>query len=196
MVIKETSSLLHWNYFIALEYDTERLSRYVEFTTNNFRTYSIEIAHLLLAASSEVDVVARQLCQHLNSSLNADNIDDYRNTIRPLIPELENSIVSLPRHGLELIPWQNWQNDQNPNWWSDHNKVKHQRNAYFEKANLTNVLNAMAGLFLLILYFYRDEVQGGRIEPPPVLFMPPRDLASVAPTFDGPMALFFKERKP
>lgn len=194
MVIQETGSLLHWNYFLALESDTEHLSRYVEFTTKNFDTYSIEIAHLLLAASSEVDVVARQLCKCINSSSTADRINEYRNVIKPSIPELENSVVSIPRHGLELIPWKNWQNDQTPNWWSDHNMVKHYRSSHFEKANLTNVLNAMAGLFLLILYFYRDEIQVRRMEPPPILFMPPRDLASVSPTFGGPMALFFKEK--
>jgi len=194
MVIQETGSLLHWNYFLALESDTERLSRYVEFTTKNFDTYSIEIAHLLLAASSEVDVVARQLCKRLNSSLTADSINEYRNVIRPSIPELETSVVSLPRHGLELIPWKNWKNDQTPNWWSDHTMVKHHRSSHFEKANLKNVLNAMSALFLLILYFYRDEIQGRRMEPPPVLFMPPRDLAYVSPTLDGPMALFFKEK--
>ncbi len=194
VVIRETNSLLHWNYFLALEADLERLSRFIEFTTQNFPTHSIQIAHLLLAASSEVDVIARQLCRRLDRAAKANSIKKYRKVMRCAIPELEVSVVRLPRHGLELIPWQNWRCDKTPTWWTAHNKVKHQRSSYFEKASLQNVLNAMAGLFLLTLHFYRREIEGRRMEPPPVLFMPPRDLAIVAPTVGGPMALFFQEQ--
>ena len=47
----------HWNYFLAIEKDLEHLSRYIEFSDANLGTYSIELTHLLLSASSEVDVV-------------------------------------------------------------------------------------------------------------------------------------------
>lgn len=191
MAIQETNSLLHWNYFLALESDVERLSRFVEFTTHNFATYSIQIAHLLLAACSEVDVVAQQLCQRLDNASEADNINKYREVIRPMIPQLELQIVTVPRHGLELTPWKNWQNDRTPNWWSAYNKVKHQRSSNFEKANLENTLNAMAGLFLMMLHFYHREIKHRRMEPPPILFTPPKDLASVSGTFNGTPALWF-----
>jgi hypothetical protein len=49
---------LHWNYFLALEQDLETVSRYVECTSDNHKIYSIELAHLLFAAASEVDVIA------------------------------------------------------------------------------------------------------------------------------------------
>ncbi len=193
MAIQENTSLLHWNYFLALESDVERLSRFVEFTPNNFQTYSIEIAHLFLAASSEVDVIARQICSRVDASAKARNILQYRNIIKTAIPELESSIVTIPRYGLELRPWINWCSDTTPNWWNDHNKVKHQRNEYFPSANLKNVLNAMAGLFMLTLHHYREIIEGRRIEPPPNLFNPPPELAIVCPTYGGRMALSFKE---
>ena len=62
-MIHATTGKLHWNYFIALERDLEVVSRYVEFCPQNFDVYSIEFAHLLFAAASEVDVVAKLLCQ-------------------------------------------------------------------------------------------------------------------------------------
>jgi len=68
-MIKTGETLLHWNYFLALESDLERVSRYIEFDKANFKTYSIELAHLLLAASSEVDVVAKTLCQRIDSKI-------------------------------------------------------------------------------------------------------------------------------
>lgn len=55
-MIHATKGKLHWNYFIALERDPELASRYVEFCPQNFEVYSIEFAHLLFAAASEVDV--------------------------------------------------------------------------------------------------------------------------------------------
>jgi len=63
MVLKEGPKLLHWNYFLVLESDLEHISRYIEFTTDNFKVYSQEFAHILLAASSEVDVVLKSLCK-------------------------------------------------------------------------------------------------------------------------------------
>ena len=89
MEIHEHQSLLHWSYFLALEADIEKLSRYIEFTTDNFGAYSIEMAHILLAASSEVDVVAKQLCNQVAPEGKDSNIEQYRNTLREAIPELE-----------------------------------------------------------------------------------------------------------
>nr|VFJ75657.1 MAG: hypothetical protein BECKFM1743C_GA0114222_108651 [Candidatus Kentron sp. FM]VFJ75929.1 MAG: hypothetical protein BECKFM1743A_GA0114220_108881 [Candidatus Kentron sp. FM]VFK21500.1 MAG: hypothetical protein BECKFM1743B_GA0114221_107901 [Candidatus Kentron sp. FM] len=41
METQKNQSLLHWNYFLALEADIEHLSRYVEFSEENYCTHSI-----------------------------------------------------------------------------------------------------------------------------------------------------------
>jgi len=74
-MIQATTGKLHWNYFLALERDLEVVSRYVEFCQQNFDVYSIEFAHLLFAAASEVDVIAKLLCQRLSSQAPRANID-------------------------------------------------------------------------------------------------------------------------
>ncbi|MCF6153179.1 MAG: hypothetical protein E3K38_12995 [Candidatus Kuenenia stuttgartiensis] len=191
MAIHESSSLIHWNYFIALESDIARLARFVEFTTKNFDTFSIEIAHLLLSASSEVDVVAKQLCRKLDSSVKVKNIKQYQDVIKMHIPSIGTSIVTIPRYGLELTPWSNWQDDKTPDWWDGYNEVKHERNSHFEKANLKNVLSAMSGLLLLIIYYYCETAKIERIVPVPAIFMPPKELANISHTMDGDTALFF-----
>ncbi len=193
MGIQVQKSLQHWNYFLALETDIEHLSRYVEFTEENFSTYSLEIAHIYLACCSEVDVVAKLLCQQINHDSQAGNIGEYREIITAAIPEIPQSLITIPRFGMELNPWQNWQEDKSPIWWQNHNNVKHQRNEFFHQANLHNVLNSMAGLFLLVLVYYRKVIEGRRIEPPPSLFTPPPGLASVMPSIGGRMALFYAE---
>ena len=67
--------LIHWSYFLALEEDIQRLSRFVEFNSNNFATFSLEMSHILLASSSEVDVVLKMLCKAF--APNAQNEADY-----------------------------------------------------------------------------------------------------------------------
>ncbi len=50
MGIQQKETLLHWNYFLAIESDLEKVSRYIEFAENNYGVYSIELAHLLLTS--------------------------------------------------------------------------------------------------------------------------------------------------
>ncbi|GEM_PF-733291 len=45
-------TLTHWNYYLAIESDLENLTRYIEFHPDNFATYSIENAKLLMTATS------------------------------------------------------------------------------------------------------------------------------------------------
>jgi hypothetical protein len=146
---------LHWNYFLALERDLDVASRYVEFCEPNFKVYSIEFAHLLFAAASEVDVVAKLLCQRFNAHAPRCNIVDYRTTLTVALPELHTTKISIPRHGLTFIPWDNWKGSKSPFWWSSYNQVKHERDVHFEKATLKNALNALGALLVLTFHYYK-----------------------------------------
>lgn len=158
MTIQAKENLLHWNYFLALEQDLEQVSRYIEFSEGNFCTYSIELAHLLLASASEVDVIAKEICHHLQPGSSARNIDEYRNIITTDVPALPDEPVFVPRFGLDLHPWERWRHpEQNPLWWRSYNAVKHHRNDHFNDANLKNVLNSMAGLLVVVFHYYRLE---------------------------------------
>lgn len=156
MGIQANGNLVHWNYYIALEQDLAKLARFVEFSEGNFNTYSIELAHLLLAASSEVDVVIKALCNLKNPDKNHRNINDYKETILASIPELSIEKCYIHRYGLTLEPWSNWNGEENPLWWRSYNNVKHQRDAHFPDANLKHTLNAVAALSLVVLYYYRE----------------------------------------
>ncbi len=191
-MIAQQSALLHWNYFLALEADLGTLSRFVEFTQDNFSTYSIEQVHLFLAAASEIDVVMKQYCAALAPSEPARNIEQYRNIIHRLRPELSSAAASLPRFGITLTPWSNWQQNRSPDWWSDHNQVKHQRSEHFASAHLKNVLNAVGALFLLLVVYYREQADLRRLVPAPTLFNSTVDLVKRAHAMDGETGLYFQ----
>jgi hypothetical protein len=56
-------------------------------------------------------------------------------------------------------PWSNWNNlNEHPLWWTANNKIKHQRTEHFEKANLKNAFNAVGGLLITTLYYYKFNV--------------------------------------
>lgn len=145
----------HWNYFLAIEKDLENLSRYVEFSNENLDTYSIAMTHILLSASSEVDVIMKQLCFLLDSSQAANNISDYRSIIKDKLPSRVKEEVYIDRYSLSFKPWDNWNGNQNPNWWRSYNNVKHQRNIHFREANLQNAINAVGALLISVVFYYK-----------------------------------------
>ncbi|PTX62129.1 hypothetical protein C8N46_103227 [Kordia periserrulae] len=154
-MIKSKPAKLHWNYFLSIETDLIKTSRFIEFCGDNLGTYSIELARILISASSEVDVILREICNLILNDESANNINDYRKVIQQNLPEIIDEPVFIHRYGLEFIPWENWNNDENPDWWRSHNKIKHQRNEHFNMANLQNALNSVGALLICVTYYYR-----------------------------------------
>jgi len=145
----------HWNYFLAIEKDLENLSRYIEFANANLGTYSIELTHILLSASSEVDVIMKQLCSLIDTTQTTNNINDYKGVIQAQLGTFINEEICIDRFGLSYKPWDNWNGSQNPDWWRSYNNVKHQRNNHFNEANLQNTINAVGALLLTVIYYYK-----------------------------------------
>jgi len=166
MVIQTQMSIPHWTYLVAIERDLAEISRYVEFDDRNLNCFSIELAKILLSAGAETDVVCKQVCKVVNSNSSADDIHQYRNEITPAYPQIPRLAVLLPRFGLTLHPWDEWNNTSGvPHWWTGYNKVKHERNSYYDRANLQNALNAVAGLFVMVLYLYKEKAELGELTP-------------------------------
>jgi hypothetical protein len=113
-------------------------------------------------------VVAKQLCKALESGRKADTIEAYQPVICRHYPELPAFNVIVPRHGLSLHPWKEWEKPKRvPFWWTAHNKVKHERDTKFDRATLKNVLNAVGALLILLVHLYRDRATTGQLNPGP-----------------------------
>jgi hypothetical protein len=160
-----------------LEDDLLELSRWIEFAKDNEGSYSIELARLLMTAASEVDVVAKALCKAIDKSRDASSINVYQEVLIGALPMLPDSRVEMPRFGMEFCPWSNWATLKNPpDWWQGNNKVKHHRTDHFRQANLKNVLNAVAGLLVLLLLLHSKD--GPYFPMMPRLFVPKSFAAS------------------
>lgn len=171
MRITDPEILPHWSYFLSLEEDVIRLARWVEFAEANFQCYSIEIARLFMAACSEVDVVAKLVCNSISPGIKVESINGYQSVIVGEYPAITKGVTSIPRYGIELTPWSDWELPKSPPaWWKANNKVKHHRSEHFPQASLINLLNSMAGLLILVTLLYRDKVN--QLYPLTELFIP------------------------
>jgi hypothetical protein len=192
MLREEGLKFFHWNYFLALESDLARLSRYVELTEDNNDTYSIEMAHLLLAACSEVDVVLKRLCKKVNPKNSPRSIDGCRKILVSSFPKLATMEVRIPRYGLSIPTWENWKNDSNPNWWRAYNQVKHHRDEYFKEAKLQHTIASIAGLFVAVLFLYKEEAAEGKLTPLPILLSPPQECITLRGVSDDGVTLAYR----
>jgi len=178
-----------WNYFLALESDLQKITRYVEFVEDNFSTYSLEMAHLILAACSEIDVVCKEICKLENPNASAANIVQYKNIITMKFPSIGSMKSFIPRYGLEFCPWDNWLGNESPHWWKSYNNIKHDRNVNFSQSNLKNTLNSMSALFILNLILYRQK-NIETLSPSPVLFVPMKGMGRNGMSIGGTFGLF------
>jgi hypothetical protein len=94
------------------------------------------------------------------------------NEIIDAYDDFPSAMVRIPKYGLVLHLWDEWRRKSVPLWWTAHNKVKHHRHTHFAHANLKNALNALSGLFIMLLYFYEEEGRQAQLNPDPVLLRP------------------------
>ena len=157
----------YWNYYLRLEEEFYDTRNFVEFSEDNFGTYSIEYLKLYLSVCSEIDVVGKFIAKSINSRFDLENANikkwwaeiieklKYKNQY---LYEFDVNFVDIKA----IIPWSNFNYPSNPDansptWWGTYNKVKHNRTEryedtdkeFFTQANLNNVIDAFAGLYVL-----------------------------------------------
>jgi hypothetical protein len=146
---------IHWPYYLSIESDVDKLSRYIEFTEDNYSTYSVELVRIFLSICSEVDVVMKEICAVISPTSTPSSINQYKDIIKTELPGLITESAISSKFGLCFQPWIKWESGKiSPDWWVQHNNVKHQRNNYYYQANLRNVLEALAALYIANIYLH------------------------------------------
>ncbi|MCE4302066.1 MULTISPECIES: hypothetical protein [Xanthomonas] len=184
MAIVQSQVPFHWAFFLALEDDLLRLSRYVEIAEDNMSTYSIEICRLLMSACAESDSVLRQIAWRQGgydlddegkAPTGAPNkLAGYNPLVTQFAPGLKDMRVDIPRFGLHLHPWESWTQAEAPKWWSAHNQIKHGRHVEFQAGSLRHCLNALAGLLVAVVHLHHDLAVSG-LPGMPQLFVIPKE---------------------
>lgn len=165
---REEFCKLHWSYYLALEKDFLATERYVSFDLGdnyldasqtvtdygNSNVFSNEFIKQYQAICSEVDVILKSICKELENA-SVSKMPQYTELVLKHWGDLPNQKVRMK--AIELEPLGIWKTNphNSPNWWRGYNSVKHDRLGNFKRANLKNVVNALAGLYTLELYLVK-----------------------------------------
>ncbi|MCQ4638602.1 hypothetical protein NE619_17880 [Anaerovorax odorimutans] len=156
-----------WQFYLQLEDDFYSTLRYVEFSNDNFSTYSKEYTKQLLSIGSEVDIVCKALCERVNADAQRKNITDYAKILCGY-NGLTDAKVSVNLTKEEFIPFAGWSEADSPFWWKAYNEIKHGRldDDNHKKGSLKNVYTTLAGLFVLNRYLCKDICRGKTMQEP------------------------------
>lgn len=160
----------YWRYYVELEHELLQTRKFVDFGEENFKTYSLEFLKLYQAVCGEIDLFLKFLAKEINHEF-----DDKKANIQKCWFEIQNWYQASPIKKVSLCkeynlePWlgynvtrkhskqNNWiYTGTAPDWWKAYTDIKHQR-AFLDddgkpnyiKANLKNVSNAFAALYVL-----------------------------------------------
>lgn len=148
----------YYRYYIMLEKDVLKLEKYIDFSNDNKKTFSIEIQKQILSVYSEIDVV----CKELFDFDPKENIefDTYAKRLIEDDPDIVNeSLQSIYFTDFELTPFKDMiaipdtRNPQRPFWncWNSYNSLKHGRSGSFNQAKLGLLLDGIGALYILEL---------------------------------------------
>ena len=59
---KDEFENIYWRYYLVLEEHFRRIEKYVEFTEDNYDTYSMEFISCLMEIGAEIDGVMKNIC--------------------------------------------------------------------------------------------------------------------------------------
>jgi len=153
-----------WEYYIDLERQFENFLEYVPYLDGNEETYSFKLANLILAIGAHIDSAFKEIAMYPNFSSKYPLLVEKVKKGKPTIKDYHDLVIEyeLPQRIVkfkrlperdELKPFEQYKkiNDETitPDWWRVYNKVKHKFKKNFDKANLQNTRNALAGAFLL-----------------------------------------------
>lgn len=154
---EDIMSMPFWGYFLAIEQDLEQCTRYIQFDEKNYKMFSLEFARIIVASGAECDTVMKLLCESIHGSGVSDSILERFRIVNSAYPKFVEHEIEIPRYGLSFTPWKTWSSTNSPDWWNNaYNKIKHERDKYFENANLENAILATAALLCTLRYYYEE----------------------------------------
>lgn len=147
--------------YLCIEKELKDIFNFIEPCEQNVKAFSFELYSLLLRACTEVELNCKLILTSNGYTKSGNfNMCDYKNIEKSSKISLYKISISNWRYNNAdgshyydkkiLYPFHNFALNKSPSWYSDYNDVKHNREDNFEKASLENVLNAVAGILILL----------------------------------------------
>ena len=156
----------NWGQYILLEREFLQTLQYVNLDAENAKTFSHAYQKLLLGLGSEVDVALKFYCKSITKGFRGATINKYCECITNSKRDFVAQVVKTIHTEQKIQPWINWQSGNSPFWWKAYNAIKHNRpgveeingikQSNYKFANQGYTLQALAGLFQIMVYAYYD----------------------------------------
>ena len=154
--------------FNMIQHDVQRLFEYIEPCDINLNTYSMQIYNLFFRICVEIEANFKAILRENTYGKNPAwwNMEDYQKVNKT--HHLSSFTVTFPVWNGEkstFVPYEDWKEGNGKLVWYDiYNNCKHNRYQYMEEANFGTMLNAFAGLFVLLsAQFGRHDFEPGNI---------------------------------
>lgn len=154
--------------FLLIQKDLQNLFEYIEPSDTNVDTYSFRIHELLMRTCIEIEANFKAILkENIYNPIDKQgkplpekkwNIHNYR--IVNKTHHLSSYKVSIPIwDGTQssFEPFAKWVTTTELPWYQAYNSSKHDRKNAFKEANFSNLLNAVAGLLILLSSQFRTE---------------------------------------
>lgn len=158
--------------FLLLQEDIKNLFQYIEPADVNLKTFSYRIHELLIRICIEIEANFKAILREniytptYRGGTKAGesrpeelwNINDYIKVNKS--HHLDNYFVEFPYwrgNKNRYQPFYDWSQNKSLSWYQIYNDTKHDKNEKFASANFETLLNAFAGLFVLMSSQFRTE---------------------------------------
>lgn len=166
--IRNMNNNLYWSIFKNLEKELIHLSNEIHIDDNQLNIYSIKITELLIRTVVEVESISKELYFIMGGSKPNNNELFFDTDCINLIEtnwllSKKKVLVTSPNFHFSQVDNQiltplkkaNKRGNSSADWLKAYQAVKHNRAENFKKGNLKNLIRALAGLYVLNIY-YKD----------------------------------------
>lgn len=154
-----------WNYYLYLEEDFIKLTRYISIHSNNYKTFSDEIHKQLLSVAMEFENINKEINKELGNKLkDMCNITEFGDWLFDSKIDSKNIIIEIKfsKENLILNPFKkekfnekNGKETEQMPWWRAYNQIKHDRYKKYIDVNFEHLLNALAALLYCEMYLVK-----------------------------------------
>jgi len=156
----ERFQLVHAYHII--ENDFKKLFDYIELNDNNKNTFSHRIYELILRICTEFELNCKGILD-VNGYIKSGNLnitDYFKINESSRLNEYEVRLNVWTPNPLTIKPFEDWNSSTfTPlTWFQNYNSVKHNRNTNFNLASLENLVNCIAGLFVILASQFGHQI--------------------------------------
>ena len=154
----------YWPIYQNLEKEIQRLSFDIQFCDKHAGVFSVKITSLLSWISAECEGSAKILAKRAGLKINGKKcFFNYMKNLSGKYKKMTSAEIEIiwPFQNFsqsKVKPFENLAIGKNPVWFNAYNKVKHDRENNIKDGNLKNVIDSLAGLFVLNILLRKEEI--------------------------------------